>query len=163
MKKLLIVLVIAGYFAWDYFKSADVVKLPPGVEAYAQPRIMPLSYSDMFVHKEHELTPKADFDMMAKVLSQEPYYFDRGAKVSPMDWALGWQVMSDQAIVDQFSFRQNMRWFSWQSERLPIRKLDAQWHMANIHIIPGNEEIALKMKTVRTPATSSRSAGVWWT
>jgi hypothetical protein len=150
MKKL-IVLLVAAYFAWDfYLKPADVVKLEPGVEAYAVPKLFPITYSDAFTYKDHELIPKADFDMMGKVLSQEPYYFDRAADVSPVDFAMGWQVMSDQAIVDQFTFRQNMRWFSWHSERLPINRLEAKWHMANIHIIPSTDEIAELLKTVRT-------------
>ncbi|WP_178862412.1 hypothetical protein [Thiomicrorhabdus cannonii] len=150
MKKL-IVLLVAAYFAWDfYLKPADVVKLEPGVEADAVPTLSPITYSDAFTYKEHELIPKADLDMRGKVLSQEPYYFDRGSDVSPVDLAMGWKMMSDQAIVDKFTFRQNMRWFSWHSEGMPVKKLEARFNMANIHIIPSTEEITMQLKSVRT-------------
>lgn len=149
MKKL-ILLAILGYFAWDYFQPLPAVHLPPGEEAYDDPVQRNLGYPETFNFKNHEITAVADFQIEAKVLHQEHYYLDRASKISPMDFVLGWKLMSDQGIVDQFTFSQSVRWHSWYSKLPPVSKYHIINETANVHLIPSNEQIAQKLKEVRT-------------
>ncbi|WP_373017188.1 hypothetical protein [Thiomicrorhabdus sp.] len=149
MKKI-ILLAILGYFAWDYFKPVPPVELPPGEEAYNEPQQQNLAYPDTFNFKNHEITAVADFEIEAKVLSQERYYLDRASKLSPVDFVLGWKAMSDQEIVNKFTFNQSVRWYNWYSKVPPISKYYVMIQTANVHLIPSNEFIAEKIKAVRT-------------
>lgn len=148
--KILIVIAILAYFAWSYFKPAEVVHLKPGVEAYSEPTQYTVAYAEPFTYKEHTLTPVAEFEIQAKVLRQEPYYLDRASDISPVDFVLGWRSMSDQEIVDQFEFRQNLRWYSWHSETARMRNYEIIGQTANTHLIPANDEVREKIKQVKT-------------
>jgi hypothetical protein len=53
---------------------------------------------------DHSFYPLARYTLEAKVLSKERYWTGKEAEISPYDLAVGWQELSDQAIVDKISF-----------------------------------------------------------
>lgn len=61
---------------------------PPGVLAPDEP-IQQLVERAPFTHGDYQLTPLADFELEARVLSVEKYSMDGGARLSPIDFALG--------------------------------------------------------------------------
>src|SRR5687768_17606787 len=71
---------------------------PPGVLVAAEP-MQRLVQRAPFIHGDYQLTPLADFEVEARVLSVERYRTDGGARVSPIDFALGWGPMSDSAVL----------------------------------------------------------------
>ena len=66
---------------------------PPGVLAADEPW-QQLVQRPAFAHGDYELTPLADFEVEARVLSVENYSMDGGARLSPIDFALGWGPMA---------------------------------------------------------------------
>src|SRR4051794_25275118 len=64
------------------------------------------------------ITALASYDMKVTVLSTERYWFDNGAHLSPVDFAVGWGPMSRLSLADQLSMRQGGRKFEY---RLPSR------------------------------------------
>jgi hypothetical protein len=48
------------------------------------------------------LTPRANYDITARILSREDYRFDRLADLVPEDLALGWGPMSDNHVLAEF-------------------------------------------------------------
>ena len=103
-----------------------------------------------FLHKSYRVTPLATFQIEARVLSRKRYYFDRSAKLSPVDLALGWGPMSDSRVLKKIEIRQNGRFYFWRVGQFPPipEELIIQ-SSANMHIIPANKEIAKRLKKVR--------------
>ena len=76
---------------------------------------------DGFELNDYQLTKKALFEIRARVLSSEPYYFRRESDLSPLDLALGWGVMSDQGLLDQLDVSQSSRWYRWKyAQAIPV-------------------------------------------
>ncbi|MDG6778037.1 hypothetical protein QCB44_04865 [Thiomicrorhabdus sp. zzn3] len=154
MKKLikLVILAVAAYLVWDYFHPPEAVRFEPGVEVFSPPQIYVTPYAEPFEFKQHQLTPVAEMEITGKVLAQEPYYFDRGAKISPVDIVLGWKALSDQEVVDQFEFRQSLRWYAWgpsAGHRLPMRRIEILGQSENLHLVPSTEALAERLKAIR--------------
>lgn len=85
----------------------------------------------------------AGFSVAARVLGAERYTFDREATWSPLDLALGWGRMRDDAVLSQLSISQGGRFFHWRSQQappIPIDELTAS--ASNMHMVPANDAIA---------------------
>lgn len=93
----------------------------------------------------------------ALVLGREDYRFDRGAQVSPTDLALGWGPMADPGISGRIEIRQGNRWYFWRADELPIPRREIERHSANMHMIPGNAEVASVLDSLETGARISLS------
>ena len=58
-----------------------------------------------------QISPRADFRIRARELSRENEDLGDEADLSPVDLALGWGVMSDQAVLDRIDISQSGRWY----------------------------------------------------
>ena len=108
---------------------------------HAKPIQTEPSTTSPFKHDDYTITPLAEFDISARVLSKERYRFGREAELSPLDLALGWGRMSDPRILDNFSIRQSSRWYYWSTPEYPIPRREIETSSANMHLIPANESI----------------------
>ena len=96
------------------------------------------------------LTPRADYDITARILAREDYHFDTLADLIPEDLALGWGPMSDNAVLAHFDISQDVRFYSWQSHGpLPIARAAVTRHSANTHLIPANRAMRAALKRLR--------------
>ena len=121
----------------------------PGVlisEKPVQRDIRPTS----FRFEDYWVTRKARFKIRARVLSSKPYYLHRESDLSPLDLALGWGVMSDQAVLDQIDISQRGRWYHTRY-KLPAPISDQQIisNSSNMHMIPSRSEIGRSLKDLR--------------
>lgn len=85
----------------------------------------------------------AGFSVAARVLGTERYRFDREATWSPLDLALGWGRMREDAVLSQLSISQGGRFFHWRSAQappIPVDELTAS--ASNMHMVPANEAVA---------------------
>lgn len=57
----------------------------------------------------------------------------------PIDLALGWGQMSDEAVLDKIDISQSGRWYRWRVEEFPIPQKDIETQSANMHMIPAND------------------------
>ncbi len=96
----------------------------------------------------HTITPLEPFQLEALVLSREDYRFDRGARVSPTDLALGWGPMADPQVLARIDISQSNRWYRWRAEEFPIPRREIETHSANMHLIPANDTVARALKQV---------------
>lgn len=99
---------------------------------------------------ENNLRALQAFSLKARVLRRENYYFDRGAKLSPTDLALGWGPMADPQVLRHISISQRNRWYFWRAEHLPIERRQIEIHSANMHLIPANAEVAKTLAELKT-------------
>ena len=122
---------------------------PPGVLVAEKPVQVDLQPS-LFTFDDYQLTRRARFEMRARVLSIEPYYMKRESDLSPLDLALGWGVMSDQAVLDQIDISQGGRWYHTRYQLpppAPEQQISAS--SSNMHMIPATRSIARQLKNLR--------------
>lgn len=102
-----------------------------------------------FALGDYALTPRARFDVEARVLSTERYRFDAGAGLAPFDFALGWGPMSDSAVIDRLEIRQSSRFYTLYpaDESTDVARLLR--YSSNMHLIPANAAIADLLQRVR--------------
>lgn len=97
------------------------------------------------------LTPRASYDITARILGREDYRFDPIADLAPLDLALGWGPMSDNQVLQGLEISQGARFYSWRpvtgSQPLDVRELST--HSANTHVIPANAAVAARLAALR--------------
>lgn len=96
------------------------------------------------------LTPRARYDITARILSREDYEFDALSDLIPEDLALGWGPMSDNRVLRAFEITQAARFYSWMPRQpLPIPRQVVIEHSANTHVIPANGQVRRQLKRLR--------------
>ena len=130
------------------FKPSKV-ELGEGVFAPDAPRQELIKNPVKFQYKGFTVMPLADFSIKAKVILREDYSYDDGAAISPVDFALGWGRMSDEATLKQISFSQSGRWYRYRYQSAPIPQREIETHSANMHMIPAESWIADELEDVK--------------
>lgn len=125
----------------------------PGVLVESEPQQSEPASRASISHGDYQLTPLADYDIEARVLSREDYSIDAGSSLSPTDLAVGWKRMSDSAVIDQLDISQSVRFFTyhWLGEP-PIPEVEIERSLANMHMIPADEAIARELGKIREGA-----------
>ncbi len=124
---------------------------PPGVLAPHEPSQTLLGAGPTWNKGKYHFTARADFSMRARVLSTERYWFDAASAVSPMDFAVGWGRLSDQAVLDRIGYGQTGRWYRYwpKGKEFPIPAGEIVEHSANMHMIPAGDEVLRTLRDVR--------------
>jgi len=87
--------------------------------------------------------PLAGFSVAARVLSRKAYGSGREADFSPVDLALGWGPMRDDAVLSQLDISQSGRFYRYRwSDQPPIPPDDIVRSSANMHLVPANSAVA---------------------
>jgi len=126
------------------------IEYPPGVLVSELPRQTDVRGLASVTMDDYELTPRAEFEIRARVLSREDYSWGTEADLSPMDLALGWSVMSDQAVIDRIEISQGSRWYYTRYELpAPISDKEIIQNSGNMHMVPAQNWIRKKLKGIR--------------
>ena len=143
-----ILLIVRG--AWSWWHDRPLAEAP-GVLVAAEPRQVDVEAAAAIAHGRWSLTPRAHYDITARVLGRERYYFDRLASLVPVDLALGWGPMSDNRILNRLSVEQSVRfyWVHWGPEP-PLPPKEILRHSANLHAIPADRRTAGELEGLRT-------------
>ena len=140
MKKLILFTVVV-IVCWKLLGQPQQITLGPGVKAAEQPAQTKINSPDPFTYNNYTITPLAEFSIKAKVLAKKNYHYDRGSDISPVDLALGWGRMSDEAVLEHINIRQSSRWYRWDTAHYPIPRREIETSSANMHMIPANDLI----------------------
>lgn len=150
MKKLSVILAIAfacaAYWCWH-----RPITYPAGILISSEPDQIKLpADTPAFQKGAFHLKPLAIFSIDARVLHGKIYCYDSQSALVPVDLALGWGPMSDQAVLDKVSITQSGRfyWFEYRQPP-PIPKDQIVSHSTNVHVIPSTPEIASHCKALR--------------
>ena len=143
----MILVLLGAYFIDNYLHARH----PPGVLVASDPYQGPIGSGVPWTENGNQFTPLADFHLRARILGTESYWLDHGSAISPLDLAVGWGPMSDQAVLDQISLSQGQRWYRWRPayQRLPLSNDEIVAHSANIHTIPSTPEIKKQLRGLR--------------
>lgn len=119
--------------------------LPPSVQRGEIPRQtdVPAGLTLPQPFKQARITPLAGISIDARVLSRESYVFDTEAQYSPIDLALGWGRMRDDAVLNKLSISQGGRWYHYRWKNTPPIPVDEiARSSANMHMVPANDDVA---------------------
>lgn len=134
--------IVVGFGAW-WLWPAPAVRYSPGVLIPFAPEQQPIVGAGVWEHEGYTITPLASFSISARVLGKARYRLDREADLASYDLALGWQNMSDQAVLDTLSISQSNRWYRWRWSGTPppISSSEITAQSANMHIIAANDDV----------------------
>jgi len=149
MKTFFALLVITlALLAWFYVHRP--ITYPAGVLIDSEPAQETISGREQTIeHGDYHLKPIAHFSVDARILHRKIYGYDRSAKLVPVDLAIGWGPMSDQAVLDRMKISQSMRFYWYEYRTPPIPKDQIISHSTNLHVIPATPAIASFCKSLR--------------
>jgi len=103
-----------------------------------------------FEHRGYHIQPLARFALEARVLSKRLYRYDQGAKLAPLDLALGWGRMSDSRVLEKISISQSNRFYFWYTANPPIPLEEIALSSANMHMIPATTDLEQRLKQLKS-------------
>ena len=134
---------------WDDWRLRPV-HVADGPVAPADPLQTELDGATPVRHGRWTLTPRADYEIRARILSREDYRFDAISDLVPEDLALGWGPMSDSRVLQAFEITQGGRFYSWRPKgKLIIPREEVIEHSANTHVIPVDSAIGRQLAELR--------------
>lgn len=147
MKRLLVAaLLLWGAYSWW---TARPVTHSPGTVAAHIPEQSGLDAMQPFDFNGYRITPLAEFDIEARVLSRENYHLGRESDISSTDFMLGWGRMSDEAVLKDIDISQSNRFGYWRVKEFPIPQREIEISAANMHLIAADRGIARQLDGVR--------------
>ena len=140
------------FFGWSFSSwYADRPVHPrDGVLAAADPEQTNYGASAPVAMGRWMLTPRAHYDVTARVLSRERYYIDALSDLIPEDLALGWGAMSDNSVLRTIEISQSGRFYFWRTQAdtpIPIALIID--HSANTHVIPADSVVRRQLLGLR--------------
>jgi hypothetical protein len=151
MRTTLFLALLAGGFwnGWEHW-SLRPMHPPDGQIAPEEPSQTDIDSPKAFSRGRWTLTPRAHYELTARILSREDYRFDVLAELAPEDLALGWGPMSDNRVIAHFDISQGARFYSWRPRAaLPIPREDVVAHSANTHVIPADAYVRKQLGRLR--------------
>jgi hypothetical protein len=146
--KPLLALVVAGA-ALAHMLSGGEIERAPGQLAPDDPQQHLLTSAERILVGEFTLEPRARYDIAARVLSVERYHVGVEAKLSPIDYAVGWGEMSDSDVLKHYRLSQGSRFFSIHPDEQAIPLRQAMLQASNMHLIPANRSIEKTLLSAR--------------
>lgn len=150
MKTLSALLAIGlAFLGYTYLQRP--ISYPAGVLVESEPAQITIAEGqELIEHGEYHLKPLARFSLDGRILHRKVYRYDRQSKLVPVDLAVGWGPMSDQAVLDRIKISQSMR-FYWYEYRLPppIPQDRIISHSTNLHVIPATSTVSSFCKSLR--------------
>ena len=149
-KVALIVLTVGGLWQGAHRWRLRPVHPPDGILAPDAPGQLDVQGTASVTYGRWTLTPRASYDITARILSREDYSFDALSDLVPEDLALGWGALSDNRILSSLKITQGARFYEWRPVRpLPIPVQEVIEHSANTHLIPANPAIGSELAALR--------------
>jgi hypothetical protein len=142
MKKLIVIIIVftAAVILYSFWPEREI-KHPAGILIDEVPVQKEMSEKKTWQKNGYDFTALAEFLIKARVLSTNSFWSGKEKEISPVDFALGWGPMSDQAVLDHIKITQRNRWYYWKADFYPIPKKEIILNSANMHIIPATDKV----------------------
>ncbi len=138
--------VLGGWYAWAHYE----IRHGPGQVAPNRPAQAAIEDPVPFEFRGAKIIPRAHYQLEARVLSTERYYYDATAHLSPLDLAVGWGPLSDERVLDHIDVSQDGRFvYLVDDGEVPISPLVFGLTHANMHMIPANDAVWKRLKSLR--------------
>ncbi|HXW75690.1 MAG TPA: hypothetical protein VEK10_12840 [Steroidobacteraceae bacterium] len=147
-----LVITLAALGLWQGYDNWQLraVHPPDGPVAPDDPKQTDVGEEPVTTLGRWRLTPRARYDITARILSREDYHFDLLSDLIPEDLALGWGPMSDNRVLRAFEITQGARFYTWAPKQaLPIPRQAVIEHSANTHVIPADAGVRRQLARLR--------------
>jgi hypothetical protein len=147
-----LIIALASMGLWQGYNNWQLRPVHPrdGPVAPDDPRQTDVGEEPVTTLGRWQLTPRARYDITARILSREDYHFDLLSDLIPEDLALGWGPMSDNRVLGAFEITQGARFYTWVPRQpLPIPRQAVIEHSANTHVIPADAAVRRQLKRLR--------------
>ncbi len=135
--------------AWQRFEHRPV-QPADGQIAPGEPAQTDVADAAPVRHGRWVLTPRAAYEVTARILAREDYRFDAIADLVPEDLALGWGPISDNSVLAHIDISQGVRFYAWHPrDALPVPRETVITHSANTHVIPANQNVRKQLAALR--------------
>ena len=140
---------LLAYGVWWYV-SGMPVHHPPGVLVLKQPVQKNIAGKPLIKVGEWQITEVAEYELRGRVLGKKRYHSGPSADLVPIDVAVGWGKMSDEAVLKNLDLSMTNRFFfyEWQNEP-PIPEDEIKVSASNNHVIAANDEVRKMIRGLR--------------
>jgi hypothetical protein len=139
------ILSLGTYYWWTHHPITH----GPGIIAPHTPEQRMISNAEPFSHQGYKIIPLAHFEIEARLLSKKKYSYGRESELSPIDLALGWGPMSDEALLEHLDINQSSRFYYWWTTEPSVPLDQVSPNSANMHMVPSSPDIAKRLKKIR--------------
>jgi len=141
----LIVVLLGCYMLWEQ----RPVWHGEGITVSEAPAIQVLRSAKSIETDNYVLTPVAAISGSSRLIGRKLYWFDEHATLSPFDFTLGWDKMSDEYYLRRMQVKIIDRDHKIHVAIQRIPKTDISGMVLHMHAIPSNEDIRNKMRLIR--------------
>ena len=143
-----IILILLGILYYSF--SVKEVKRNDGVFVTEIPEQIILENPiKIEINPDYTVYEVAKYNVSARVLRIEDYNNDRASDLSKMDFALGWQQMSSNELLNTLEITQSNRFYFWRTEEANYPRHIIETQSANTHIIAANADVLQQLKNVK--------------
>lgn len=98
----------------------------------------------------YSLTPRASYDISARVVARERFWAETPAGLIPWDFGLAWGRLVEEPYRSRIAFFQTSRFlfWSWKDESMDRDYIAS--HAANVHLIPATGRVGGVLDRIRT-------------
>jgi hypothetical protein len=123
------------------------------IDVYQEPVQEPYM-GERFTHTvddfQYTIEPVASYKIWCLVMSRKFHYNTLEDKLSPVDLCVVWGKLAEPETLQYIRFFQESRFCSYRyDERMPLDASYVGSHVANIHIIPANENVLKAAKSIK--------------
>lgn len=144
----IILVAIIAYLAYQLNTQPHGKTIYYPMDPKVEPKQLPISteeYPPFEVETTNAtwtISPRATFDITARVLGAKDYQMDWQSHLSPVDLALGWSILSDEKVDEWLNWGQSERWYWYRwRDGSPIQGKDIIFNSSNIHMIPATDNL----------------------
>ena len=146
--RLLALLAVTG-LVW-LFVSSRPIKHPPGVLVPNAPVQKSIAMKSLGLVADWHVMAVAEYHLRGRVLGTKRYQSGPQAELVPIDVAVGWARMSDQAVLDHLKISMTNRFFFYEWKGTPpIPQDEIVVSAANNHVIAANDDVRKVIRSLR--------------
>jgi hypothetical protein len=147
--RLTLLALLAGVL-WMFW-SVRPVRHPAGVLIATPPVQKDIPSKSLPAVDGWNLTAVAEYELRGRVLDTKRYRSGRTADLVPIDVAVGWGRMSDQAVLDKLTLSMTNRFFFYEwSAAPPIPQDEIERSAANNHLIAANAGVRRVIRSLKS-------------
>ena len=132
-----------SFLASEAAPRPNVLKEPAQAEPAKEP------FAETRGRRTFRVTPRAAYDVAARVGATERYRSGASGRVLPWDFVLTWGAVTKTPAWNHISFTQTGRFYMWSTRDAPLDLGYIASHTANTHLFPGSPRVASALARVR--------------
>jgi len=131
------------------FLSSEAAPRPNELKEPAQADVPREPFSETRGSRTFRVTPRASYDVAARVGATERYRSGASGRLLPWDFVLTWGAVTKTPAWNHISFTQTGRFYMWSTRDAPLDLGYIASHTANTHLLPGSSRVATALARVR--------------